>query len=578
MESNLNDEVARGKIDPVIGREAEIKRVIEIISRRTKNNPVLIGEPGVGQFESRIQSLLKKIKESDGNAILFIDEVHQLVGMGRNSGGGAMDAANILKPMMARGEIKVIGATTLNEYREYIEKDAALERRMQKIIVNEPNKQEALTIMRGLKEKWELFHGVKISDAALVAAVSLADRYVSDKFLPDKAIDLVDEACAKIKEEIEDSKNKLERLQAEGAYEKASLLLYVTIPQLENKLKSREERVKDNEYAMLKDSVTEEEIAEVLSKATSIPVRKLLQGDKNKLSSIRDELHASVKGQNEAIETVASAVLRGRAGINDPNRPIGSFLFMGPTGVGKTEVAKTLARVLFDSEKAMVRVDMSEYMEKSSISKLIGAPPGYVGYESAGQLTEQVRRKPYSIVLFDEIDKAHPDVLNILLQVLDDGVLTDSQGRKVNFKNTIIIMTSNLGAQLILDRKKDQASELLASTLRPEFLNRIDEIVVFNALNEGVLIQIVNKLFEELTHRLGHQEIFVEFREEVKERIRRNGYDPQYGARPFKRYIQKHVENLLAERIITGELEKDKRYSMFINAQGDLDLSLAAKN
>ncbi|MDR2369551.1 MAG: AAA family ATPase, partial [Mycoplasmataceae bacterium] len=555
---NLNQDVIDNKIDPIIGREEEIRHLIEIISRKTKNNPVLIGEPGVGktaiveglaqrivngdvptnlkdkiiyelslpsliagasfqgQFEERLNNIIKQAKEAHGNIIIFIDEVHQLVGTGR-TGGGSMDAANIFKPMMARGEVKIIGATTLKEYRQYIEKDAALERRMQKIFVKEPSKQEALTIMRGLKGRWELFHQVKIHDSALIAAVNMSDRYISDRYLPDKAIDLIDEAAARVKtemhslpaeldqinreiihveteraallnetdekskhrlkmvekeledlkqeqskrnsewtkqknehqklidfkKELELSKQKIERLQIEGEFEKASKLLYVTVPELEKKIKNYEKIIQDEGKQIIRDAVTTNEIAEVISKTTGIPLNKLVMEERTKLLNLHTDLTKRVKGQKEAIDLVSQAVLRGRAGINDPNRPIGSFLFMGPTGVGKTELAKTLAYELFDNEKAMVRFDMSEYMEKHSISKLIGAPPGYVGYEEAGGLTEAVRRHPYSVVLFDEIEKAHSDVLNILLQVLDDGQLKDSQGRLVNFKNTIIIMTTN---------------------------------------------------------------------------------------------------------------------------------------
>ncbi|MDR3330619.1 MAG: AAA family ATPase [Mycoplasmataceae bacterium] len=690
---NLNQDAIDNKIDPIIGRDEEIRRLVEIISRKTKNNPVLIGEPGVGktaiveglaqrivnndipdslknkviyelslpalisgasfqgQFEERLNNVIKQVKESNGSIILFIDELHQLVGTGRTS-GGSMDAANIFKPMMARGEVKIIGATTLNEYRQYIEKDAALERRMQKIFVKEPSKQEALTIMRGLKERWELFHQVKIHDSALIAAVNMSDRYISDHFLPDKAIDLIDEAAARVKtemhslpteldqvnreiihveteraallnetddkskirlkviekelidlkeeqlqrktswqkqkdehqklinfkKEFETSRQKVDRLQAEGEFEKASKLLYVTIPDLQKKIKDYEKKISLEEKSIIRDSVTSAEVAEVISKSTGIPLNKLVNEERNKLLSLNVELGKRVKGQNEAIDLVAQAVLRGRAGINDPNRPIGSFLFMGPTGVGKTELAKTLAYELFDSEKSMVRFDMSEYMEKHSVSKLIGAPPGYVGYEQAGALTEAVRRRPYSVVLFDEIEKAHSDVLNILLQVLDDGQLKDSQGRLVNFKNTLIIMTTNLGHQEILDNKKENALKELKKYLKPEFINRIDEIVIFNSLSEKIINEIVIKLLNDLSERLKGEDINVIFDESLLTKIRQEGYDPSYGARPIKRYIQKHIENYLANEIMTNNVKKNKLYKVYLDKNKHISLMEAKKN
>lgn len=672
---NLNKDVIDGKIDPIIGREAEIRRIIEIISRKTKNNPILIGEPGVGktaivegltqrivakdvpdnlqdkivwelslsslisgasfqgQFEQRLHDVIKQVKDSNGRIILFIDEFHQLVGTGK-AGGGTMDAANILKPMMARGEVKVIGATTLDEYRQYIEKDAALERRMSKIFVAEPSKQESLTIMRGLKEKWELYHQVKIHDNALVAAVDFSDRYVPERFLPDKAIDLIDEAAAKVqtemhslpneldslrrqiihvetekaalekeediksekrlqeitikletlkkqesemakkwasekeelnkviklKEEIDNSRQQVEKYQIEGEFAKASKLLYVTIPDLEKRLRALEDSMKQN--GLIRDSVTANEIAEVIAKITGIPLNKIIEDEKNKLLHLAKELQTHVAGQDEALEKVANAILRSRAGINDPNRPIGSFLFLGPTGVGKTETAKALARILFDSEKAIVRLDMSEYMEKHSVSKLLGAPPGYVGYEQAGVLTEAVRRRPYSIVLLDEIEKAHSDVLNVLLQVLDDGQIKDSQGRLINFKNTIIIMTSNIGSRTILEGKKEEAMKELRDELKPEFINRIDDVIIFNALQPNDILIVISKFLDQLAKRLADQEIKVNFTDELKKQIMQAGFDNQYGARPLKRYIQNNVENLLANKLLSSELKKDHTYKI----------------
>ena len=677
---NLNQEVKNNKVDPIIGRDNEIRRVIEIISRKNKNNPVLIGEPGVGktaiveglaqkivkgdvpsnlkdkvifelslpsliagasyqgQFEERINSVIKEVKKSNGNIILFIDEIHQLVGTGKTA-GGSMDAANILKPAMARGEIKIIGATTLNEYREYIEKDAALERRMQKVYVKEPSKAETLTIMRGLKERWELFHKVKIHDSALVAAVDLSDRYISDHYLPDKAIDLIDEAAAKVKtrmysapEELDNVNHEIIYLETEKAalksekdnksinrlseveaklidlkkeqkalndewnsqklehdklmelrkqkedvklkydsfiqksdFDKASKILYEDMPNLENEILNLETKINSKENSLIHDSITANDVSEVISKATGIPLEKIVENQKSKLLNLANDLKTRVKGQDHAIDVVANAVLRGRAGINDPNRPIGSFLFMGPTGIGKTELAKALAYYMFDSEKAIVRFDMSEFMEKHSVSKLVGAPPGYVGYEQAGALTEAIRRKPYSVILLDEIEKAHPDVLNLFLQVLDDGQLRDSQGREVNFKNTIIIMTSNIGGDLIAQGKQKEAMDELQKYMKKEFINRIDEIICFNPLNEQIINEIVKKLVNDLSQRLLQQDYNVSFDDAICNYIAKNSYDSVYGARPIKRYIQREIENLLASKILSGEILKDKQYQVSVD-------------
>ena len=677
---NLNQEVKNNKVDPIIGRDNEIRRVIEIISRKNKNNPVLIGEPGVGktaiveglaqkivkgdvpsnlkdkvifelslpsliagasyqgQFEERINSVIKEVKKSNGNIILFIDEIHQLVGTGKTA-GGSMDAANILKPAMARGEIKIIGATTLNEYREYIEKDAALERRMQKVYVKEPSKAETLTIMRGLKERWELFHKVKIHDSALVAAVDLSDRYISDHYLPDKAIDLIDEAAAKVKtrmysapEELDNVNHEIIYLETEKAalksekdnksinrlseveaklidlkkeqkalndewnsqklehdklmelrkqkedvklkydsfiqksdFDKASKILYEDMPNLENEILNLETKINSKENSLIHDSITANDVSEVISKATGIPLEKIVENQKSKLLNLANDLKTRVKGQDHAIDIVANAVLRGRAGINDPNRPIGSFLFMGPTGIGKTELAKALAYYMFDSEKAIVRFDMSEFMEKHSVSKLVGAPPGYVGYEQAGALTEAIRRKPYSVILLDEIEKAHPDVLNLFLQVLDDGQLRDSQGREVNFKNTIIIMTSNIGGDLIAQGKQKEAMDELQKYMKKEFINRIDEIICFNPLNEQIINEIVKKLVNDLSQRLLQQDYNVSFDDAICNYIAKNSYDSVYGARPIKRYIQREIENLLASKILSGEILKDKQYQVSVD-------------
>lgn len=674
---NLTDEAARNKLDPVIGRDEEIRRVIRILSRKTKNNPILVGEPGVGktaiaeglaqkivagdvpenlkdkeiieldvpaliagasyqgQFEKRLKDVMKKIKEAEGNLIIFIDEIHTLIGTGKNAQGG-MDAAQIIKPMLARGEMRLIGATTLDEHKKYIEADPAFERRLQKVDVVEPSEEDSLTILRGIKERFENYHKVKITDAALVQAVKLSSRYISDRFLPDKAIDLVDEAAAGIQtqmnsrpEELEKKEHKLanlemekaalskekdnksvsrleeinaeievikkdveslrkkwneekhsaeeiakvrekidfykmqqQRFQAEGEYEKASVLLYKEIPALEKKLESL--RAKEN-TSLLKETVSENEIAEVVSRWTGIPVTKLLQDQKDKLLSLEKHLGQRVKGQQEALEIVANTILRSRANINDPNRPLGSFIFMGPTGVGKTEVAKALANELFDSEKNLIRIDMSEYMEEYSVARLIGAPPGYVGYDAGGQLTEEVRRKPYSIVLFDEIEKAHPKVLDVLLQILDDGIITDGQGKHVNFKNTIIILTTNIGSVDIMEGKKpEEVMKQLHLYLRPEFINRIDEIIPFNSLDKKTISLIVSNELDKLIKRLAEKDITVSFTKEAIDKIANDAFDPNFGARPIRRYIQKHIESDLAKEIISGELKTEVHYECIV--------------
>ena len=674
-------ELARfGKLDPVIGRDAEIRSVIRILSRKTKNNPVLIGEPGVGktaiveglahrivrgdvpeglkektifaldmtslmagakyrgEFEERLKAVLNEIKAAEGRIILFIDEVHSIVGAGRTE--GSTDAGNMLKPMLARGELHCIGATTLDEHRKYIEKDAALERRFQPILVDMPSVEDTISILRGLRERFEVHHGVRIKDTALVASAVLSDRYISDRFLPDKAIDLMDEACASIRTEIDSlpaeldevsrkvmrleieetalkkekdkaSKERLTALQKELAelkgesttlrtqwenekggiqkvrdlrealdlarresddaernydLERVAKLRHGTIPQLEKQLAGLEEKLhaQDGAPTLLREEVTEEEIAEVISRWSGIPLTKLLEGEREKLLNLADHLHQRVIGQNEAVDTVADAVLRARAGINNPSRPIGAFLFLGPTGVGKTELARTLAFELFDSEEHMVRIDMSEYMEKHNVSRLVGAPPGYVGYEEGGQLTEAVRRKPYSVILLDEIEKAHPDAFNILLQIFDDGRLTDSQGRTVSFKNTIVIMTSNIGSTLLLDgidreghiadETRDQVLSLLKGSFRPEFLNRLDDTVLFKPLTEREISQIVELMLDELRGRLAARDITLEVSDEVKNHIVKEGFDPVYGARPLKRFIQHHFETQLARSLISGEI------------------------
>ena len=669
---DINEQVKLGKIDPVIGRDDEIRKIIEILARKTKNNVILIGEPGVGktaileglaerivkddvpntlkgktiyeldmgalvagakykgEFEERLKGVLNKIKASDGKIILFIDEIHLIVGAGRSD--GALDAANMLKPMLARGEIDCIGATTLNEYREYIEKDRALERRFQPVMVNEPTVEDTITILRGLKTRFETFHGVKITDSALVAAATLSNRYLTSRFLPDKAIDLVDQACASIKVEIEsvpmeldeisrkvrqleveksalskekdesskkrlvalneelekakveekeisdrwkvekqevksiqESKEKLEKAKfdydvafSKGDYATAGKLQYQEIPKLEKKLEELEKN--SNGEKLIDEVVDENQIAKIISKQTRIPLDKITKGDKEKVLDLKNVLNKRVLGQDEALTLVSNAILRQRAGIKDTNRPIGSFLFLGPTGVGKTEVARALAEALFDSESHIIRIDMSEYMEKFSTSRLIGAPPGYVGYEEGGQLTEKVRRNPYSIVLFDEIEKAHPEVFNLLLQMLDDGRLTDSQGRVVDFKNTVIIMTSNLGSDYLLNGEVDKVETLLHQTFKPEFLNRIDEIVYFKPLGKETQKGIVEKLLNQLNDRLKESFYSFEFSDSLKDWILDSAYSPNFGARPLKRFIQNNVETVLATKIISGEVNTKDKY------------------
>ena len=678
---DLVEKARNQKLDPVIGRDAEIRNVIRILSRKTKNNPVLIGEPGVGktaaveglaqrivrgdvpeglkdkkifsldmgalvagakyrgEFEERLKAVLEEVKKSDGQIILFIDELHLIVGAGKTD--GAMDAGNMLKPMLARGELHCIGATTLDEYRQYIEKDAALERRFQPVMVDEPSVEDTISILRGLKDRYEVYHGVKITDSALVAAATLSYRYISDRFLPDKAIDLVDEACALIKTELDSmpteldeqrrkimqmeieeaalkketdklSAERLENLQKELAEQRESFagkkaqwdnekhsvenlsvlrekienmnkeiekaqrsydlnraaeLQYGELPKLQKQLEIEEEKVKSKDLSLVHDRVTDEEIARIISRWTGIPVAKLTEGERTKILHLDDELHKRVIGQEDGVRKVTDAIIRSKAGIKDPTKPIGSFLFLGPTGVGKTELAKALAASMFDDEQNMVRIDMSEYMEKYSVSRLIGAPPGYVGYEEGGQLTEAVRRKPYSVVLFDEIEKAHPDVFNVLLQVLDDGRITDSQGRTVDFKNTILIMTSNIGSSYLLDgiepdgsirqESQDLVMNDLRAHFRPEFLNRLDEIIMFKPLTKENIGNIVDLMMADLNRRLADQEIRLELTDEAKSYIIDGGYDPVYGARPLKRFLQKNVETLAARMILSGNVQTE---------------------
>ncbi len=677
---DLNEAVSSGKVDPVIGRDEEIRKVIQVLARKTKNNVVLLGEPGVGktaiveglaerivkkdvpaslqgktiyeldmgalvagakyrgEFEERLKAVLNKIKESNHKTILFIDEIHLIVGAGKSE--GAMDAANLLKPLLARGDIDCIGATTLNEYREYIEKDRALERRFQTVMVGEPSVEDTITILRGLKERFESYHGVQITDGALISAAMLSNRYITNRFLPDKAIDLLDEACASIKveiesmpteldevsrkirsleiekvalakekdesslrrmealekelaedkekfdalnkewqkekeevseaknlkKEIEDAKRNLSNYFAQGDYKKASELQYKTIPELQQRLHDVSLASKENER-LVNEVVDDEEIAKIVGRMTGIPVSRIKKGDREKVLDLKNTLQQRVIGQDEAITLVSNAIIRQRAGIKNPNRPIGSFLFLGPTGVGKTEVSKALAEALFDNENSIIRIDMSEYMEKFSVSRLVGAPPGYVGYEEGGQLTEKVRRSPYSIVLFDEIEKANPEVFNLLLQVLDEGRLTDSQGRLIDFRNTVIIMTSNLGSEYLLSGQKDKVEDLLHKTFKPEFLNRIDEIVYFNPLGEEVQKKIVRKMLNELEKRLQEQYVSVSFTPKIEDYVLHNAYSAEFGARPLKRFIQDKIETFLANKIVEGSLDTQSKYTLDLDGE-----------
>lgn len=675
---NLTDLALKGKLDPVIGKEQEIRRIIRVLSRRIKNNPILIGEPGVGktaiieglsfriikgevpenlldmevyeldmgsliagakyqgEFEERLKAVIDKIKESKGKIILFIDEIHTLVGAGRNQ--GALDAANILKPTLARGEFRMIGATTPKEYKEYIEKDAALERRMQKISLEESSIEETTNILRGIKERYENYHGVRIDDEALVAASQLSDRYVQDRFLPDKAIDLIDEACSLVRtqinskpeeledllkqiqnlkieesaiskqnnelskerlkeiknrlleiepeakefnlkwekekeilqlykekqENIQELNSKLEQAQIEGDYEEAGKIQYELLPSAEKELKDASEKI--TKIDLIKEVVSKETIADIISRWTGVPSDSLMENDKNKLKNLEEDLKKYVKGQDEAVELVSNAVRKSRVGINDPNKPIASFVFMGPTGVGKTELAKALAKIMFNSEKDLIRFDMTEYATKETVSKLIGSPPGYIGYEEGGRLTEAVRKKPYSVLLFDEVEKANPEVFNIFLQILDDGILTDSQGRTVNFKNTIIIMTSNLGSEKIMEGNSDYQDlfKELYKFFKPEFLNRVDDTITFNKLSKNDIAMITKKEMDKLISRLKDQEFYFSFGDEVVLKISKEGFDEQFGARPIKRFISKNIENLIVDKILDNEIEKGNHYQIIV--------------